>query len=1084
MSQVELPTHLQVPAALAEQLYQYRRRVWTVKMVEVLAFAVGAISLMSFTVFVLDRLWDTPVYVRAVAALTALAAWILIPYYLHRWIWRYRGLKQLARLLSRRFPSLGDQLLGILELAEDKADQRHSMRLCQAAIEQVASDAKALNFSDAIPPSKDRPAVAFAIGMLIVWVVLLLVVPLAAKNALARFAMPWRDTPRYTFAAVSPLPSQIVVPHGEAFPIELKLKSDTAWHPQMGRASLRSQVLTAQADGDSFRFEVPPQIAASDLHLRVGDWMQTVHIQPMSRPELTAIRGTIQLPEYLQRSEPLERDIRGGAISAVKGSEITFQATASRELAAATVAGQKLDPHDTSFLSSPIPVDQSKEIEFDWTDIHQLTGKDKFMLSLTADEDQAPTVMVDGLPHRRVVLDSEQLVFQVTARDDFGVREVGIQWKGLENELNPKPTSGDRVLATGGPEKMALPLQGTFTATSLGIEPQALELEVYAIDYKPGRSRVLSSKHLLFVLSAEDHAIWITEQLSRWHRQSLEVRDKELSLYDENKKLRELSPEELATTEAQHRLEKQAAAERANGQRLDGLTKSGEELLRQAARNPEIGVGHLDRWAEMLQILGDISQNRMPSVADLLEQGAREPSSQSSQKANSAPKAGQNRDGSSGGKPTKMKEPGEESKVPSISDQESSQQPPEQQKQTEPQEKNPSKPSLGLVQTTLMGKPSDKPAPPAKKVDQAVQEQQDLLKEFEKIENELNDVLANLEGSTLIKRLKSESRKQLKIADRISDEVSGAFGVSSGDRKEATTETFQTLKGQFDDSGSNVSLIMDDMQAFFDRRRMAKFKVVLDDMRKEDVLAGLRRLSDEVSKEPGISVAQCEFWSDTMDRWAEDLVDPANGGACPGGRSRGSLPPSIILEVLKILEGEVNLREETRVAEQSREGIEEEMFQKEATRLEEVQTGLGKRVVDVVDRILELPSAQEEFAKEIKLLRAVNQVMGEAADILGSPNTGSPAIAAETEAIELLLQSKRINPNGGGGGGDSPGGGGTGTTQDSALALLGAGLNKKEVKEEPKVVQSTGTSSDQLPEEFRAGLDEYFHQIETAEETP
>jgi hypothetical protein len=28
----------------------------------------------------------------------------------------------------------------------------------------------------------------------------------------------------------------------------------------------------------------------------------------------------------------------------------------------------------------------------------------------------------------------------------------------------------------------------------------------------------------------------------------------------------------------------------------------------------------------------------------------------------------------------------------------------------------------------------------------------------------------------------------------------------------------------------------------------------------------------------GLSIAQAEFWSDTLDRWAEDLVDPASGG--------------------------------------------------------------------------------------------------------------------------------------------------------------------------------------------------------------
>ena len=52
-------------------------------------------------------------------------------------------------------------------------------------------------------------------------------------------------------------------------------------------------------------------------------------------------------------------------------------------------------------------------------------------------------------------------------------------------------------------------------------------------------------------------------------------------------------------------------------------------------------------------------------------------------------------------------------------------------------------------------------------MDEAVAKQQDLLAEFEKIADELNRVLANLEGSTLVKRLKAASRMQYSIAGRI-----------------------------------------------------------------------------------------------------------------------------------------------------------------------------------------------------------------------------------------------------------------------------------------------------------------------------
>ncbi len=185
-----------------------------------------------------------------------------------------------------------------------------------------------------------------------------------------------------------------------------------------------------------------------------------------------------------------------------------------------------------------------------------------------------------------------------------------------------------------------------------------------------------------------------------------------------------------------------------------------------------------------------------------------------------------------------------------------------------------------------------------------------------------------------------------------------------------------------------------------------------------------------------------------------------------------------MLEVLQILEGEVNLREETRVAEQAKPALEPADHKQEATRLSGDQADLKVRVDKVIERIRELPNGDQEFAKEIQLLGMVAQVMNEATEILARPDTGAPAIAAETEAIELLLQSKKINPKGGGGGGANPGGGGGGTTEDSALALVGSGTNDKEVREDRGITQATGETGAVLPEEFRAGLDEYFNRLE------
>ena len=111
----------------------------------------------------------------------------------------------------------------------------------------------------------------------------------------------------------------------------------------------------------------------------------------------------------------------------------------------------------------------------------------------------------------------------------------------------------------------------------------------------------------------------------------------------------------------------------------------------------------------------------------------------------------------------------------------------------------------------------------------------------------------------------------------------------------------------------------------------------------------------------------------------------------------------------------------------------------------------------------------------------VAEVMDEATGLLAQPETGAETIAAETEAIELLLMAKRMKPKGGGAGGSTPGAGTTGTTNQSALALLGSGNEENAGDPEREVSQATGTTGYELPAEFRGGLDAYFSALEASQ---
>jgi len=885
---------VRLPVELEQQLTSYRSLVWTAKIIEAVAIAVSAILLAFLSIFVLDRFADTASSFRFAALTLVVLGCTVIPWGLFHWVWRRRSLPQVARLISQKNPNAGDRLLGVMELVSDPAEQKRSPVLCRAAVEQVAAEAAQWDLAQDALPARRKGWTIAALGLFTLAFGLAMFVPAATQSSWSRLLSPWKDIPRYSFAAFADVPKSIVVAHGEPFVLELALAAGSLWEPASGQVTVGSQKpLEASLGERNYRFHVPAQINASTIAVRIGDARHDIKLLPTLRPELTAVMAHLTLPEYLERPGELEQDVRGGSISLVTGSQVSIRATANRKLQSARVNGLNKEPEQADITTVKMLVDQSREVVFRWTDQQGLTGKEPLKVTITQADDEPPVLSCQGLSRLQVVLVTEQLRFDIQAHDDFGIRKIGMEWNGFSLDGSPSDLQGERTLAAGGAEREVINAAGAFSADNLGIEPQPISLRIYAEDYLPGRKRSYSPSYVLYVLSPDQHAIWLTEQLSKWHRRALEVRDRELQLYETNKQLRALPVERLQLGETRERVQRQAAAERANGRRLSTLNRSGEQLVKQATRNPEFGVGHLEKWAQMLQLLQEISANRMPSVADLLKEASDAPLlAAKAAESKSLPTAGVDRSPKSsatGGQPDE-KQPKQPvvpqilvvpqiPVVPQIIIAESSQQPLEQVANDSQPPKSPGgAPSLSLPVTTLMGKakPGDA-CPVGDKMDEAIAEQRDLLAEFQRIANELNNILANLEGSSLVKRLKSASRKQNVTAGEIGKLVDSTFGMvdslASNDKK-----TLKDLSKKEDASSLTVSYIMDDMQAYFERRPFARFRTVIDQMSEADVVGNLRDLSQEFSENQGLSMAECEFWSDSLDRWAEDLVDPASGG--------------------------------------------------------------------------------------------------------------------------------------------------------------------------------------------------------------
>ncbi len=848
----------QLPPELSAKISGLQRRIWSVKTLEAVFTAVICMAVTFVFIFVADRLGETPHWLRAVALLTGIIGWlVVVPWMVYRWVWKSRRLANVAKILAKETPRIGDRLLGVIELAQDSGDQHASPALCQAAIEQVATDTRDVDFLEFIPNPKHRSRGIAAAACCAV-ALAALIVKGAGPNALQRWAQPLADIPRYTFAQLDNIPSDVVVPTGESFSIEVPLSDDTVWKPSKGQARFGRQapVVATLSESGRYAFEIPAQTVAGDLRLRIGDARHTISIEPKPRPELTGIVADVDLPGYLGRPAT-QKDVRGGSVSIVNGSLASFRARASRELDDAAVNGSK---HGVTIngnvISSPqIAVDKSAEQEFTWVDVDGLSSKTPFRLKIRSLDDQAPTLQCENLPPEKVILDEDVLDFQVSSTDDFGVQSVGVEWRGVEDpRRNPDPDKGEYLLTDGGHDAESLNAKGVFAAKKLGIKPQPIDLRVYVEDYYPDRPRVYSPVCRLYVLNRDQHMIWVTEKLGDWERQALEVRDEEQRLFDTNKQLGALTPDELDKETNRRKISRQAAAERANARRLSDLSITGEQLINEALRNDEFNVQSLEKWAQMLKVLKKLSENDMPSVARLLGQAAN----------------------AAAGKPSSPPT------APSVSDIEQGARTDASEENTQAKgggDQTPSKSApLGLPMTTLMGKSEggqEGQNSAGSKMDQAVAEQEELLAEFNSVMGEMAKLLQELQGSTFVKRLKAAAREELTLASSLHDQLQDSFGDESDSLDDADQALLRRLYVAQSDTSTDVRMIQEDLSAYFERVQQKKFQTVRDEMRNTKVVSNFKRMSVATRENlSGETIAQAEFWADQLDRWAEIIVGP------------------------------------------------------------------------------------------------------------------------------------------------------------------------------------------------------------------
>jgi hypothetical protein len=617
-----------LPDSLRAQFAALERALWRAETTHAACGAVAALAASFALLFLCDRVGDTPKALRAALLLAGLAgaAWFAVRW-CRSWVWQRRDLRALSNVVQHGHRRLGDRLLGIVELAEEKQRPANmSLALARAAIRQVSADAAKFDFLEVVNARPARLA-AFALAAVLVPVAFAFgVAPAAGWNALQRWAAPIAGIPRYTFIALENVPAQLVVPHGEPFELVAKVNYRSFWKPAnaSGRFELQTK-LSAPVKNGSVKLTIPGQTQNGSLRVRLGDATHTIAVKPLHRPALKQLAANVTLPDYLQYP-PTNQIVQNATLPVLEGSRVTLAGTATRPLASAEVTVDKTEPvslllSGEKFNSGSLKLDTSSQATFDWRDEFGLKPIAPWLLALRPTKDGAPRVDLGDLPLELSILETDVLPLRFAASDDFGVREGAV---GTEIVASLDPTNTPAISqfkkAAANAQERRFTNTFLFSPTVLRIPADSVvEVKGLATDFLPGREPAESVTHRINIVGLARHAELVRQQLDALFAQVEEVTRKEEAIAAATRELMGLPEDKLKSEEAGKKAGEQADEQARNAAQLDRIAEQGQDIVREAMRNPTLTQQTLREWTQNLAQMKSLAKGEMKDAQQSLQ---------------------------------------------------------------------------------------------------------------------------------------------------------------------------------------------------------------------------------------------------------------------------------------------------------------------------------------------------------------------------------------------------------------------------------------------------------------------------------
>ena len=370
---------------------------------------------------------------------------------------------------------------------------------------------------------------------------------------------------------------------------------------------------------------------------------------------------------------------------------------------------------------------------------------------------------------------------------------------------------------------------------------------------------------------------------------------------------------------------------------------------------------------------------------------------------------------------------------------------------------------------------------------EAAEKQQEAVNKLSKAMQQGQQTKEKLEAATFINRLRIVGDGESSLASTMRTAMMETLGLSPAELTSTQKVTLSKRQHQQSEWGKETQYILSDLQHYHQRTKKEAYAKVHSMMQAADVVTEMGLLEQRLLRnQHGWVVRSALHWSEQFHAWA-DALSPKQGETPPAdesGSGEGSMQGDMrtMLALMRLVQREMPLRNETRLLDQRKEVIDDHTSQ--ASALASEQWTVGRSVAGILATVFQ-PAVQQRLHQAAKAI-------DDAGKLLDQANTSGETIAAQTEVIELLGQAAKSSGQGAGKSagmealadmleemqiGNSPGGNPIGGT--SSLASQKAkGAADRDDAEDRNIDKTSGLAHDDLPAEFRDALGYFFEQRE------